>query len=294
MSEKREQLFPKNPDKFEKPDELVPERGENMWACFPKGEAVRYYYQLPPEWKLWCGDVPQGIVEEMGFKIEPGKLKNLSSLGDGEIGLWYYLAALPSHLRDGPIADEWINFILGPLAAALKVAGWGFEKREQIIATHGLLIMFEAMELDLIPPGKRKPLYEALFARFNAECNALVLGAEVSDRYVPGWEASPKIKGSPVPFKLYEREVVFSPTLEEASRTTFYSILADVVESIFAEASGDELGAMVDKALADNPKQAAEAKTDPKVVGWLMGQIMRASPTKLDPNTVRAAITSKL
>lgn len=280
------------PAKFDQPDEPAPNGVKNMFVQFPTGEKPALCYRM--EDSFWGGRSELMNAREMGFDIEPGKLRNLLSLGDGEIGLWYYLAILPKHLRTGPVADEWINFILGPLAAALKVAGFGFEKRDQILCVPGLLIMFEAMELDLIPPGKRRPLYEALFARFNTECYALVNNAEVSDRYVPGWEASPRLKKSPMPVMLYERETVFFPTLEEASRSTFYSILADVVESIFDEASGDELGSMVDKALADNPKQAEEAKTDPKVVGWLMGQIMRASPTKLDPNTVRAAITAKL
>jgi Asp-tRNA(Asn)/Glu-tRNA(Gln) amidotransferase B subunit len=51
---------------------------------------------------------------------------------------------------------------------------------------------------------------------------------------------------------------------------------------------------MIATVLEANPKQAAEAKNDPKIVGWLMGQILRLSPTKLDPNTVRAAILEQL
>jgi hypothetical protein len=241
--------------KFDKPDELTPERGDNVYGCFPKGSAIRYYYLTD---QTFWGSIPDHkIASDMGFNIDKGKLKNLASFG-GELELWYYLNILPSHLRDGPIADEWINFILGPLAAALKVSGLGFESRERVICVQGLLVMLEAMEIDLIPPGKRKPLYEALISRFNNE--------------------------------FYSSEIVG----EDSARLVFYSILADVVEPIFAEASGDELGAMIDKVLADNPKQAADAKTDPKVVGWIMGQILRSSPTKLDPNTVRAAITAKL
>jgi hypothetical protein len=198
------------------------------------------------------------IIEDMGYQLERGKVKNLVSFGNGSIDLWSYLALLPKEHR-AQHGEEWVNFILGPLAAALKVAKLDFEGRDEVLHTGGAVVMLEAMVLDLIPSGKRKSLYEALLSRFNKE-------VVVHHGYVS----------------------------EAAARLAFYSILVDVLAPIFDEASGDELGSMVAKVLADNPKQASEAKADPKIVGWLMGQVMRASPVKLDPNTVRAAILERL
>jgi hypothetical protein len=244
-----------DPEKFEKPDEPHLTMGEGYFLAFPKNNQPRVYYH--PEADHWFADSPTGIMTRLSFDIEPGKIKNLISFGEGDIGFWYYLALLPKELRSTPVADEWINFILGPLAATLKVRGLGFSAREEVIFGGGLLVMFEAMALDLVPPGKRKALYEALIERFNLEYEA----------NCPG---------------------------ESTARAIFYDILCDVLEPIFAEAGAGELTAMIIKVIEANPKQAVDAKTDPKVVGWIMGQVLRMSPTKLDPNTVRAAIIEQL
>lgn len=207
---------------------------------------------------FWFADSASSIIEGMGYQLERGKVRNLVSFAGGSIDLWSYLALMPVEWRPA-LGDEWANFILGPLAASLKLKGLDFDGRSEIIHPGGLLMLFEAMDLDLVPPGKRKNLYEALIGRFNIE-------AVFHHGYLS----------------------------ESEARVAFYTILIDVLAPIFDEASGDELTVMVTKALADNPKQAGEAKDDPKVVGWLMGQVMRASPTKLDPNTVRAAIIAQL
>lgn len=254
-----------DPEKFEKPDEPHPTMGEGYFLAFPKNERPRVYYH--PVADHWFADSPTGIMSRLGFSIEPGKLKNLVSFGEGEIGLWYFIAALPPELRSTPVADEWINFILGPLAAALKIRGWGFDSRSLLIRPGTLMVMFEAMSLGLVPPGKRKELYEALF-----------------EHYAPSsFITQPKAVFG------YMEEYP-----EEDARLAFYNILCDVLEPIFAEAGAGELTAMIIKVIEANPKQAADAKADPKLVGWLMGQVMKASPTKLDPNTVRAAIIEQL
>lgn len=207
---------------------------------------------------MWFSRSANDIIGEMGYTLEQGKINNLVSFASGSIDLWSYLSLLPREYRT-TLGDEWANFILGPLAAALKLQKLGFEDRETVIHTGGVFMLLEAMALELVPSGKRKNLYEALLARFNAE--------------------------------VIRHHGYIS---ESSARLAFYTILVDVLAPIFDEASGDELGSMILKALADNPKQAAEAKDDPKIVGWLMGQVMRASPVKLDPNTVRAAILERL
>ena len=247
-----------DPEKFDKPDEAVPDK-PNLFRSFPKDALPRDYYLYDDP--VWFSETPESIARDLGFDIERGKLNNLLSFADGEIDFWYFLCLLPPEHRKGPIADEWVNFILGPLAATAKVRGLGFDKRQYLIDVSGIFVWFEAMALGLVPPGKRKALYEAILERYNAEFFSVV------SQDIPS---------------------------EEAAKATFYGILADVVEPIFAEAGANELLDMVTKVLDANPQQAATAKADPKVIGWIMGQVMKASPTKLDPNTVRAAITEKL
>ena len=213
------------------------------------------FYTPQAHWVSWSF---ARIVAHLGYQIDKKKLNNLEDFaGDGNIAVLYYLDLLPREHR-AEYGEEFINFILGPLAAALKVRGADFDLRFRVLEACGVVLLCEAMGLGLVPKGSRKALYEALFANFNKE--------------------------------------LYSDTpSEDRAKVLFYAILAEVLEPIFSEASGDELGVMIDKVVEANPKQAAEAKGgDQKLVGWLMGQTMKLSPTKLDPNMVRAAILAKL
>lgn len=53
--------------------------------------------------------------------------------------------------------------------------------------------------------------------------------------------------------------------------------------------------ALVDKAIADNPKQVGEFKAgNEKVLGWLVGQVMKASQGKANPGAVNQLLRKKL
>ena len=43
---------------------------------------------------------------------------------------------------------------------------------------------------------------------------------------------------------------------------------------------------LVDDILARNPDKVADAKTNPKAVGWFVGQVMKASGGKANPQAV--------
>jgi aspartyl-tRNA(Asn)/glutamyl-tRNA(Gln) amidotransferase subunit B len=58
-----------------------------------------------------------------------------------------------------------------------------------------------------------------------------------------------------------------------------------------------DLGAIetvVDEIIAANPDKVAQAKTNPKAVGWFVGQVMKASGGKASPQTVNELLTRKL
>jgi aspartyl-tRNA(Asn)/glutamyl-tRNA(Gln) amidotransferase subunit B len=58
-----------------------------------------------------------------------------------------------------------------------------------------------------------------------------------------------------------------------------------------------DLGAIekvVDEIVAANPDKVADARSNPKAVGWFVGQVMKASGGKADPQAVNAALKSKL
>jgi aspartyl-tRNA(Asn)/glutamyl-tRNA(Gln) amidotransferase subunit B len=52
--------------------------------------------------------------------------------------------------------------------------------------------------------------------------------------------------------------------------------------------------AAVDKVISDNPDQVEKAKANPKLAGWFVGQVMKATGGKANPKTVNQLVTSKL
>ncbi len=55
-----------------------------------------------------------------------------------------------------------------------------------------------------------------------------------------------------------------------------------------------EIEAILDKIIAGNPGQAAQYKDNPKVVGWFVGQVMKATGGKANPKLVNELIARKL
>ncbi|SLN73167.1 Aspartyl/glutamyl-tRNA(Asn/Gln) amidotransferase subunit B [Roseovarius gaetbuli] len=52
--------------------------------------------------------------------------------------------------------------------------------------------------------------------------------------------------------------------------------------------------AAVDKIIADNPAQVEKAKANPKLAGWFVGQVMKATGGKANPKAVNEIIAQKL
>jgi aspartyl-tRNA(Asn)/glutamyl-tRNA(Gln) amidotransferase subunit B len=50
----------------------------------------------------------------------------------------------------------------------------------------------------------------------------------------------------------------------------------------------------VDNVIANNPDKVADAKTNPKAIGWFVGQVMKASGGKANPQTVNDLLKAKL
>ncbi len=55
-----------------------------------------------------------------------------------------------------------------------------------------------------------------------------------------------------------------------------------------------EIETVLDAIIADNPGQAAQYKENPKVVGWFVGQVMKATGGKANPKLVNELIARKL
>ena len=51
---------------------------------------------------------------------------------------------------------------------------------------------------------------------------------------------------------------------------------------------------IVDRLIAENPKQVAQAKEQPKVAGWFVGQVMKATRGQANPAVVNEILKQKL
>jgi aspartyl-tRNA(Asn)/glutamyl-tRNA(Gln) amidotransferase subunit B len=50
----------------------------------------------------------------------------------------------------------------------------------------------------------------------------------------------------------------------------------------------------VEKVINDNPDQVAKAKINPKLAGWFVGQVMKATGGKANPKSVNQIVSKKL
>ena len=51
---------------------------------------------------------------------------------------------------------------------------------------------------------------------------------------------------------------------------------------------------VVDEIIAENPDKVADAKSNPKAIGWFVGQVMKASGGKANPQAVNELLKRKL
>jgi aspartyl-tRNA(Asn)/glutamyl-tRNA(Gln) amidotransferase subunit B len=51
---------------------------------------------------------------------------------------------------------------------------------------------------------------------------------------------------------------------------------------------------VIDEIVAKNPDKVADAKTNPKAIGWFVGQVMKASAGKANPQAVNDVLKKKL
>jgi aspartyl-tRNA(Asn)/glutamyl-tRNA(Gln) amidotransferase subunit B len=51
---------------------------------------------------------------------------------------------------------------------------------------------------------------------------------------------------------------------------------------------------VIDDIVAKNPDKVADAKSNPKAIGWFVGQVMKSSGGKASPQTVNDVLKRKL
>ena len=56
----------------------------------------------------------------------------------------------------------------------------------------------------------------------------------------------------------------------------------------------DRLVSLVDEIVSKNPDKVADAKNNPKAIGWFVGQVMKSSGGKANPQAVNDILKKKL
>ena len=51
---------------------------------------------------------------------------------------------------------------------------------------------------------------------------------------------------------------------------------------------------IVDDVIAENPVQVEKVKSNPKLIGWFVGQVMKKSEGKADPKIINQIVKQKL
>ena len=71
---------------------------------------------------------------------------------------------------------------------------------------------------------------------------------------------------------------------------------ADIVEARGMKQVTDTgaIESAVDQIIADNPAQVEKAKANPKLAGWFVGQVMKATGGKANPKVVNQMVSAKL
>jgi aspartyl-tRNA(Asn)/glutamyl-tRNA(Gln) amidotransferase subunit B len=177
-------------------------------------------------------------------------------------------------------------------------------------------------------PDEKKRRFMAEFALSAYDADVLVAERESAaffEAIVNGGRRDPKIAANWVINELFGRlnkegrEIGASPVSAEqigaildllADGTISSKIAKDVFEIVWSE-GGDpraivkgrsleqvtDTGAIeraIDEIIAGNPDKVEQAKTKPAVVGWFVGQVMKASGGKANPQAVNALLKKKL
>jgi aspartyl-tRNA(Asn)/glutamyl-tRNA(Gln) amidotransferase subunit B len=179
-------------------------------------------------------------------------------------------------------------------------------------------------------PDEKKRRFVAEYGLSGYDADVLVAERESEEFFEaivrrPQDGRDPKIAANWIINELFGRlnregaEIAASPVSAEqlggildliAEETISGKIAKDVFEIIWSEGGNPreivetrglkqvtDIGAIeraVDEIIADNPDKAEQAKTKPAVIGWFVGQVMKSSGGKANPQTVNALLKKKL
>ena len=255
---------------------LDPDRGETR-SMRNKEEAHDYRYFPDPD--LLPLEVSEAEIEALAAALpELPDTKRTRFLRD--YGLSAYQADVLVADRDvASFFEDSLKAAVGvsPVVAPSSISGAGYDA--------GLFSSVQSPEITSIAATTASLTINELFGRLNS--------------------AGSEIKNSPITAGQLGRTVALT-----ADGTISGKIVKELFDILWTE-GGDpreivearglkqvtDVGAiekLVDEVIAANPRIAIDVKTSPKAIGWFVGQVMKASGGKANPQAVNALLKSKL
>ncbi|RYD63761.1 MAG: hypothetical protein EOP83_11350, partial [Verrucomicrobiaceae bacterium] len=264
---------------------------------------------------------PQDILARLGITTERRRAEDLSSLFDGDLAGYYYVAAACKDHDD----DEAIKWIMGGLAQGLNERGIPFSEVSRVMPADYLNAFARKVSTGFIDRSVAKDVFAALL---DVEKFETGFGTEWIDEFPKEWSGLPyylnkrqtrvhevsKALADGADLKAIQCGEGSDLTLEMVQQGEAYLVARDEIgwvktkripgddavvmlanQSRFVVSSGDDVTALVDQVLAANPAKVAEAQAKPQLAQWFVGQVMKAAKgQKLPAPLVLATIKEKL
>jgi Asp-tRNA(Asn)/Glu-tRNA(Gln) amidotransferase B subunit len=203
----------------------------------------------------WFSEPPQEILRLLGFDVSYSKAKEIESVVDGNIAGWYYISALN---------DEAIKWLLGPIMVESKSRGVYFTK---IIAASLLAEFGRYIIQGKIDKAFTKDIFSELLS--------------ITTDY-------PKV--DEVSFEEYEK-YGYNQYYYLSVRKRPRHILDDMLSDDKYKVSSDiDVLFFIDETIAENLDQFEKLKTNPKLLNWFVGQVMKKAKSKFSAEKVKSLI----
>lgn len=214
----------------------------------------------------WFAQSPNAICQSLGIALDPRRAIELNNLFDGNINGWYYLSAATP---DG--SDEAAKWILGALAARLNEMGKPFAHANRLVPADYMSSFVAYLKAGRFERAFSKDVFAELMDR-GEQFQEISLRDDMTPMEVQEWVDS-----------------------SAGRRLSGNEVMDEIISlSRFKAASADEIDGLIEAVIASNPEQAATVASNPKLLQWFIGQVLKASRGKAPAPIVQEKLAKRL
>lgn len=225
---------------------------------------------------LWFIGHPQEVLARLEIQTDRKRAEEFADLINGDINGFYYLAtATPKGT-----GDESLKWIMGALAAKLNEIGLGFDQVDRVLPADYLAVFIEYLKAGKFDKSFAKDVFAYLLAEDHYDWEnvgwtflAVHDDEGTKDACEFTWEEWQEFGD--------DLDLVVGEQVTPKRRFSGYDLMDRIVKlPQFQAADGSEIDAIIESVLAANPENAEKVKTEPKLIQWFVGQVMKASKGK--------------